>query len=61
MTRKKAEKPKVAKAPANGVQTLSDFDAKKKRVVKIRMWAFIIWVVGFMLIMAKWGKFNLWG
>ena len=52
--------PKIAKAPVNREKVVFDYESRKKKIEKIRMWAFIIWVFIFMLIMAKWGRFNLW-
>ncbi len=34
------------------------YEKKRRRMHKYRLWAFIIWVIGVMLIMAKWGKFG---
>lgn len=54
-------KSNVKMMPANKEQVLSAYEQKKKRNEKIKVWLFIIWVLSFMLIMAKYGKFgHLW-
>lgn len=58
MAKTKAIKSKVTKDRGSKEQQLSIVDAKRQRMLKLRTWAFIIWVIGIMLILAKWGKFG---
>jgi hypothetical protein len=54
-------KSKEKMMPANKEEALSVYEQKKKRNEKIKLWLFIIWILSFMVIMAKYGKFgNLW-
>ena len=57
-TKTKTIQPKAAKDRGSKEQQLSNVDAKRQRMLKLRTWAFIIWVIGIMLILAKWGKFG---
>jgi len=57
MSKRKPGQTKIRNAPANKEQAIPHFEKQKRLLHKYRTWAFIIWVIGFMLIMAKWGKF----
>jgi len=58
MAKRKSDQHGPAKIAANKGEAAALYDKKRRLVHKYRMWAFIIWVIGFMLIMAKWGKFG---
>jgi len=58
MAKRKPGQPKAAKASVDKVVAVSRFEKNKRLMSKYRTWAFIIWVIGLMLILAKWGKFG---
>jgi hypothetical protein len=58
MSKRKPDQPGPTKRTVHKGEAATLYEKKRRLIQKYRLWAFIIWVIGFMLIMAKWGKFG---
>lgn len=57
MSKRKSGQTKIPNASVNKEQAITQFEKRRRLLHRYRTWAFIIWVVGLMLILAKWGRF----